>query len=99
MLFLKFFRKVHKPHINATDWHYVKFCPKCKGFKTITAQNLRVTYFADWNGKRFYEFRSRCNSCKKLLLVISKDKIPDEVRENVLAERTPILYDGHFSKG
>ncbi len=94
MLLTQFFKKPQETHINATPWTYFQKCPRCDTRQRITAKDLCVVTIPDWGGERSYEFRAKCNCCKKLTMVVSKDRIPYRIKENVLAENKPIIDNG-----
>ena len=69
-------------------------CPRCNVIRSnITSKDLFVTTFEDWGGERFYNFRVLCPNCNKLSIKVSKDDIPYSVKENVLAQNTPLIED------
>lgn len=80
--------------IYSYGWTYDCICPRCGKKFSINSRDLVVTSFSDWGGERFYRFKVNCSDCEKLTTVVKKDDIPYEIRENVLAETTPIIDNG-----
>ncbi len=84
-----FGRKKRLTRIYDYSWNYVCRC-KCENKFNITSKDLIVTSFSDWGNEPLYHFKAKCPNCKKLVIV-PKYEIPYEVKENVLAESTPII--------
>ena len=88
------FNEHHQPRINDSWWAGIQRCPRCNITQFITAKDLRVTSMSDQYNEQSYQFRVKCNCCQKLSIVVPKNRIPYKVKENVLAENTPIIDDG-----
>jgi len=99
---MKISRKVHKllkkyhsqQHgIYNFGWKCTVSCPRCAMKSNVSSKDIIVTTFSDWGGERFYNFRVFCGNCNRLSIVIPKNTIPENVKENVLASSIPLVED------